>query len=83
MDSATRASLRLPRPRGHVRGAIGIPKKVRALGLQDLSGAAKIVVHPGNLTWVVVGDRSKIEAGIRELNLGEIRFIDSDGNAVN
>ncbi len=58
------------------------PGKVRALGLQDLGDAAKTVVHPGNLTWVVVGDRAKIEAGIRELNLGEVRFLDSDGNPV-
>ena len=56
--------------------------KVRALGLQDLGDAAKTVVHPGNLTWVVVGDRAKIEAGIREVNLGEIRFLDGDGNPV-
>jgi hypothetical protein len=27
-----------------------------------------------------VGDRSKIEQGVREVNLGELRFIDADGN---
>jgi len=27
----------------------------------------------------VVGDRAKIEAGIRELNFGEIRLLDADG----
>jgi zinc protease len=27
----------------------------------------------------VVGDMSKIEAGIRALNLGEVRRIDADG----
>jgi zinc protease len=32
--------------------------------------------------WVVVGDMSKVEAGIRDLNLGEIHKIDADGNAV-
>jgi zinc protease len=31
---------------------------------------------------VVVGDRSKVEAGIRELGLGEVRFIDADANPV-
>jgi zinc protease len=40
------------------------------------------VVHPDNLIWIVVGDRAKIEAGIRELNLGEIRFIDANGNPI-
>lgn len=56
------------------------PQKVRILTIEDVSAAAKKVIHPDNFVWVVVGDRSKIEAGIRELGLGEIRFIDSDGN---
>jgi len=30
----------------------------------------------------VVGDRAKIEQGIRELNFGEIRYIDTDGNVI-
>ena len=47
-----------------------------------LDAAAKQVVHPDNLIWVVVGDRAKIEAGIRDLGYGEIRFIDADGNAI-
>jgi zinc protease len=45
----------------------------------SVGAAAKAVIHPDQLVWVVVGDRSKIEAGIRELNLGEIKFIDADG----
>ncbi|MBZ5530481.1 MAG: hypothetical protein LAO20_03535 [Acidobacteriia bacterium] len=34
-----------------------------------------------SLVWVVVvvGDRAKIEAGVRELNLGEIRILDASG----
>ena len=47
-----------------------------------MSAAAKEVIQPDQLVWVVVGDRSKIEAGIRELNLGEIRFIDADGKPI-
>jgi zinc protease len=30
--------------------------------------------------WVVVGDRAKIEAGIRQLGLGEVKFLDANGN---
>ncbi|HVT02964.1 MAG TPA: hypothetical protein VHL58_06260 [Thermoanaerobaculia bacterium] len=41
-----------------------------------------MVIHPDKLVWVVVGDREKIEPGIRELNLGEIHVIDADGNPV-
>jgi zinc protease len=53
--------------------------KVRALKTADVNGAAKEVVHPDNLIWIVVGDRSKIEAGVRELGLGELRLMDADG----
>ncbi len=30
--------------------------------------------------WVVVGDKAKIEKGIKELNFGEVRYLDADGN---
>jgi zinc protease len=56
--------------------------KVRGLTLAQVAAAAKKVVQPDNLVWVVVGDRAKIEAGIRELNYGEIRLIDTEGNPV-
>jgi zinc protease len=56
--------------------------KIGALKTSDLDAAAKQVVHPDNLIWIVVGDRAKIEVGIRELNLGEIRFIDANGNPI-
>jgi zinc protease len=57
-------------------------EKVRQLKTPQLSAAAQKVLVPDKLVWVIVGDRSKIEAGIRELNLGEIHLIDSDGNPV-
>jgi zinc protease len=53
--------------------------KVHALKTNDVNGAAKEVVRPDNLTWIVVGDRAKIEAGVRELNLGEFHLMDADG----
>jgi zinc protease len=53
--------------------------KIRALQTGDVANAAKIVMHPDHLIWVVVGDRAKIEAGIKELGLGEIRYLDADG----
>jgi zinc protease len=53
--------------------------KIRALKTDDLDEAAKHVIHPDDLVWIVVGDRAKIEQGIRELNFGELRFIDADG----
>ena len=56
--------------------------RIRGLKTSDLDDAANHVIHPDNIVWVVVGDRAKIESGIRELNLGEIRFIDADGNPI-
>jgi zinc protease len=53
--------------------------KVRALKTGDVNDAAKEVVRPDNLIWIVVGDRAKIEAGVRELNLGEFRLMGADG----
>jgi zinc protease len=34
------------------------------------------------MIWVVVGDRAKIEAGVKELNLGEVRSMDADGKVM-
>jgi len=48
----------------------------------DVEAAAKEVVHPNGLTWVVVGDRKQIEKSIRELKIGNIEVLDVDGNAV-
>jgi len=58
------------------------PEKLRGLQAAQLSAAARKVIQPDKLVWLVVGDRSKIEAGLRELGLGEIRLIDTDGNTV-
>jgi zinc protease len=56
--------------------------KVRAETIQSLTQVAGQVIHPDQLVWVIVGDRSKIEPGIRELKLGEIRLLDSNGKPV-
>jgi zinc protease len=56
------------------------PDKVRALTVDDVAKAAQEVVHAEQVVWVVVGDRSKIEPGIRSLGWGEIQLLDADGN---
>jgi zinc protease len=55
-------------------------RKVRSLDLPAVTDAAKSTIRPGNLVWVVVGDRAKIEGGIRQLGLGEVKFLDANGN---
>jgi zinc protease len=56
--------------------------KVRALKSSDVEDGAKEILKPDHLIWVVVGDRAKIEAGIKELGLGEIRLLDADGKPI-
>jgi len=56
--------------------------RIRALKLADMVPAAKVAIQPDKLVWVIVGDRARIEAGMRELGLGEIRVIDADGKPV-
>jgi len=57
-------------------------QRVRSLNVAQVTEAAHEVVHPDNLVWIVVGDRAVIEPTIRELGLGEIFIMDSDGNVV-
>jgi predicted Zn-dependent peptidase len=58
--------------------------KARIEGQKDaaVEAAAKEVIHPDRLTWVIVGDLAKIGAPVRALNLGEVHVIDTDGNPV-
>jgi zinc protease len=55
------------------------PDRIRALTAKDMAESAKALVHPEGLVWVIVGDRAKVEAGLRELNLGEFHVLDADG----
>ncbi len=57
--------------------------KVRALNTASVEDVAKSVLRPDDMVWVVVGDRAKIEAGVRSLNLGALSVIDSEGHEVN
>jgi zinc protease len=56
--------------------------KYRAVTPADVQAAAKAIIPDQNHVWVIVGDRAKIEKGVRELNLGEVRIVDVDGNPV-
>ncbi|GAB3422537.1 insulinase family protein [Massilia agilis] len=59
-----------------------LTEKALALTPEQANALAVRSVMPNRLIWVVVGDLSKIEPGIRELNLGEVHQIDVDGNLV-
>ncbi len=55
---------------------------LKNLSLNDIKVAADEVIKPKNLTWVIVGDRAKIEKGIKELNLGTLQYLDAQGNII-
>ena len=57
-------------------------EKAMSLTPEGANKIARKYILPDHLVWVVVGDMSKVEAGIRELNLGEIHKVDADGNPV-
>jgi predicted Zn-dependent peptidase len=47
-----------------------------------VQAAAKEIIQPDALTWIVVGDLKQIERPIRDLKLGEVKVIDADGKVV-
>ncbi|MFL6659615.1 MAG: M16 family metallopeptidase [Massilia sp.] len=55
---------------------------VMALTPEQANALAARTIDPSKLVWVVVGDMSKVEAGIRDLKLGEVVKIDADGKPV-
>ena len=48
----------------------------------DQANAAAKGIDPAALTWVVVGDLSKIEQPVRALKLGDVSVVDADGKPV-
>jgi zinc protease len=55
---------------------------LNALTPSKVNESAGKLVHPDALTWVVVGDLSKIEKPVRALNFGEVTILDTDGKVV-
>ena len=53
--------------------------RLRALALPSLNAAARRLVQPDQLVWVVVGDRAVIEPGLSDLGFSGIRLLDADG----
>ncbi len=55
-----------------------LPRRYAALTPETLTKTAKML-NPDAMTWVIVGDLSKIETGVRALNLGPVEVWDADG----
>ncbi|MCO6511845.1 MAG: insulinase family protein [Aridibacter famidurans] len=58
------------------------PEELSKLQLATVNSIAQKYAKPDGTALLMVGDLSKIEQGIRELNLGEIVILDNEGNPV-
>jgi zinc protease len=57
--------------------------EVNAVDLEKVTAAAKQIVRPDQMVWIVVGDQAKIQKGIDELGFGEIHRMSPDGEILN
>ncbi|HEY6401008.1 MAG TPA: pitrilysin family protein, partial [Blastocatellia bacterium] len=58
------------------------PADVKATTPEALAALAKKRLLPDQMILLIVGDRAVIEPKIKELNLGQINYIDADGKPV-
>ncbi len=63
--------------------AASLTERYQALTLADLQTAARDVVHPESLIWVVVGDLSQIRSQVERLNIAPVEIWNDDGEPVN
>jgi predicted Zn-dependent peptidase len=59
-----------------------LKSRIEAQSDASVEAAAKQLIHPDQLTWVIVGDLKTIEAPIRALKLGDVQVLDADGKPV-
>ena len=55
------------------------PDALRNLQQAQVEQGVASLIAPDDMVWVVVGDRAKIEEAIRASGLGELRYLDADG----
>ena len=57
-----------------------LPARIYAVTAEQAQAAAQKYIQPENTTVLAVGDRAKIEPGLKELKLGKLQIRDADGN---
>ena len=66
-----------------VDARVGIDAAHQTTDYSDaVRAAAKEVIRPDALTWIVVGDLKKIEEPVRKLGIGKVEVIDADGKVM-
>ena len=59
-----------------------LASRYRAMSLADVQAATTQIVNQNDLVWIVIGDRAKIEPGLRALNLAPLEIWDENGHPV-
>jgi zinc protease len=55
-------------------------QKTLAVTTDEANSLAHKEIQPDRQIWIIVGDLNKIESGIRDMQVAEVRKIDADGN---
>ncbi len=67
---------RFDRPDDYVAG---LKTRYESVTLEDVQEAAEEVLHPAQLTWVIVGDSKLIRASLEDLDLPAVEMMGADG----
>ncbi|MBP7981455.1 MAG: insulinase family protein, partial [Arenimonas sp.] len=78
LNSSVSDIVRFGRPDDYV---VQRSERISGMSLEQVQQAAT-TFKPEALTWVVVGDLSKIKTKIEALNIGPVTVLDNDGNVV-
>lgn len=57
-------------------------KELNTIELSQIHQAADKYITPNKMLWLVVGDRSKVEQGLRDTELGKVVILDNEGRPV-
>jgi len=58
------------------------PQQIDALNAEWVNRVTNSYLKPDSFTWVVVGDRDALETPLRELGLGPVTLVDTEGNEI-
>lgn len=55
------------------------PEQLRAATLDSVNAVAEKYANPSHSAMLLVGDRSKVEAGVHEARAGDLVYLDAEG----
>ncbi len=58
------------------------PEQVASLNTGWVNQVASEYLKPDSFTWVIVGDQKQLEVPLRELGLGPVMIVDTEGNEI-